>query len=133
MAGWKRRIIRRIQIRSDRHASAWRRNREARRVKKLLIILAVIVAVVGTGALAWWRSLPPAPSDLDVVDPLVANAMRSALREARWRPWDVHAWRNLGLVYEANEAPELAAQCYLHVLESRPEDARTCYRLACAT
>jgi tetratricopeptide (TPR) repeat protein len=96
------------------------------------VLLAVLFIAIGGTAMAWWRAAPPAPAGLDEFDPMVARAVRNALWNARIQPWSTEAILELGMVYEANEVPELAVNCYERVAARRPNDANVWYRLACA-
>src|SRR5437867_3524240 len=97
------------------------------------IVPAALVGALAIGAGFYVSAWPPAPRGLDDFDPLVAEAIRAALRPARLQPWSVQARLDLGMVYEANDEFDLACQCYRRVLRSRPDDARVWYRVACAS
>ena len=86
------------------------------------------------GAVVWWLIIsigpkPPAPEDLDRLDPLVRDVVTEALAYANRAPGSQRMWMQLGMVYEANGMTDLARQCYRHVVDERPTDARAWYRL----
>lgn len=97
--------------------------------------MATIAVALAGGATAWFLVPPvaPSPPELSKFDPLVAQAIRRSLWEARVFRFDVDRWLKLGMIYEANDVSDLAAQCYEYVVSRRPDDARYWYRLACAT
>lgn len=120
-----------------------------RRAKHLAFGLAV-VALVGLAA-AWWMAMarrtpdagtaaalrahgtassPPAPVNLEALDPGILARLRPAMAAVRQRPGDPKSWRALGLVYDANEIFGPAAECYERVVTLRPADGRCWYDLA---
>jgi tetratricopeptide (TPR) repeat protein len=64
------------------------------------------------------------------LDPDVALLVGNAIDEVRAEPGDVMRWLRLGMSYEANEQPVLAARTYRAVTELAPRDSRGWFGLA---
>lgn len=100
-----------------------------RRVSLSVALLIVVIA-------AWWAFAlfvgppVPEPTDLDQMDPIIAEAIREAVDSARWQRGNDSRRMTLGMVYEAHGMYGLAMACYAAVAEVRPHDARLRYRIA---
>ncbi len=66
--------------------------------------------------------------ELSSIEPAVARRIEAALANLRGNPESPQAWRALGLLYEANDFLNLAADCYRAALELGT-DAQLFYRL----
>ncbi len=91
----------------------------------------LIVVIAASWAFDLFVGPPvPEPTDLDQMDPIVAEAVRDALESARRQRGNESRRMTLGMVYEANGMLGLAMACYDEVAETRPQDAQVQYRIA---
>ena len=95
--------------------------------------LTLVILVVSAG---WLQAAgPPAvlPPDLDLVEPAVAELIRSAALEVEAEPGQAETHGQLGMVYEANNLWPEAESCYENAATLDPRDYRWRYRLAVAS
>ncbi|MGB7491201.1 MAG: tetratricopeptide repeat protein, partial [Thermoanaerobaculia bacterium] len=96
------------------------------------IHLTLAILVVSAGLLQAAGRPPVLPQNLDLLEPAVAELIRSAALEVEAEPDQAEAHGRLGMVYEANNLWPEAESCYENAAALDPRDYRWRYRLAVA-
>lgn len=86
-------------------------------------------AIIVAGAFKHPRFDPalPMPDDLSVLEPVLADSIRSHLRAVQDDPQDADRLGALGIVYEAHGYPDLALQAYEAAVTADPSNVRWAY------
>lgn len=93
-------------------------------------ILAVGLAI----GVRWWSSwqppvVPPLPADISALDADLRALIQRAADAAHERPDSPQAWRELGMVYQANGMIELAAACHARAVALHSGDGQAWHLL----
>ncbi|MGB5342839.1 MAG: tetratricopeptide repeat protein, partial [Thermoanaerobaculia bacterium] len=97
------------------------------------IHLTLAILVVSAGSLQAAGPPPVLPQSLDLLEPAVAELIRSAALEVEAEPDQAEAHGRLGMVYEANNLWPEAESCYENAATLAPRDDRWRFRLAVAS
>jgi tetratricopeptide (TPR) repeat protein len=102
--------------------------------RTLLVAATVLVVAAGISSYLWVRraaaGAPPPPVPAALNDPPARKLIEAKRQAVLAAPRNGTAWGELGMAFDAHDAPDEAAACYRRAMDLDPKDDRWPYLLA---